>query len=267
MNIVAKEGLDTLNKLHLIMPMAGGGTRFSEKGFTVPKPLIKIQGKPFFYWAVQSIITPPPIIAENVIDITFVVLHKHVDENQIDKEIYKFFPNAKIKIIPEVLPGAVCTCLKGVEDITDDNPVIFNDCDHMFSCNALAKRLAQNNQLDFEGALVTFESNIPHFSYVKYDEAGNIIGTVEKQVVSNHAICGAYFFANAEIFRTMSEKYFETCQYKEYFISGVYNELCKANKKIVDFTTDFYLSFGTPEEYESAKNSNYFDLIKSFSRG
>ena len=240
--------------------MGGGGIRFHDKGFLVPKPLIEIHSKPFFYWSTQSIL-------QNIdcVDITFVVLQQHVEENQIDEAIHKFFPKAKIKIIPEVLPGAVCTCLKGIEDINDDIPVIFNDCDHMFSCSALANRLKE--PIDFDGALITFESSAPQFSYVKYDEAGNIIGTVEKQVVSNHAICGAYFFSNAELFRQMSEKYFETCNYKEYFVSGVYNELCKASKKILDFTADFYLSFGTPKEYEAAKNSNHFAAILNKIRG
>ena len=134
-----------MNKLHLIMPMAGGGSRFLEKGFSVPKPLIELNGKPFFYWAVQSInCYPPPYVINdtiNIIDITFVVLKKHIDEYQIDIRIQKFFSEAKIKVIPEILPGAVCTCLVGIEDIEDDNPVIFNDCDHMFCCRELANRL------------------------------------------------------------------------------------------------------------------------------
>ena len=242
--------------------MGGGGVRFHDDGFLTPKPLIEIHDKPFFYWAANSIITPPPAGYSKLdIDVIFVVLQQHVDENQIDKVILKFFPEAKIKVIPEILPGAVCTCLKGIEDICDDNPVIFNDCDHMFSCNSLMQRLSQDEPIDFDGALVTFESSAPQFSYVKYDETGNIIGTVEKQVVSNHAICGAYFFSSAELFRQMSKRYFETCQYKEYFVSGVYNELLKDGRKILDFSTDFYLSFGTPAEYEKAKNSEYFNDI------
>ena len=242
-----------MHKIHTIMPMGGGGTRFLDKGFEVPKPLIEIQGKPFFYWAAKSIL-------QNIdcVDIIFVVLEKHVKENHIDDAIKNFFPAAKIKIIPEVLPGAVCTCLKAVENISDNLPVIFCDCDHMFSCSSLANRLSENRPLDFDGALITFESSAPQFSYVKFDDSGKIIGTVEKQVVSNRAICGAYFFANAELFRSMAEKYFETCQYKEYFISGVYNELFKADKKVVEFPADFYLPFGTPAEYDNAKNSLRF---------
>ena len=41
-------------KLHLILPMAGRGSRFFENGFVCPKPLIEIAGKPFFYWATTS---------------------------------------------------------------------------------------------------------------------------------------------------------------------------------------------------------------------
>ena len=43
-------------KLNVIMPMGGGGTRFGNHGFNVPKPLIEIYGKPFFYWATQSLV-------------------------------------------------------------------------------------------------------------------------------------------------------------------------------------------------------------------
>ena len=44
-----------MSKLHLILPMAGRGSRFFENGFVCPKPLIEISGKPFFYWATRSV--------------------------------------------------------------------------------------------------------------------------------------------------------------------------------------------------------------------
>ena len=40
-------------KIHLIMPMAGAGSRFAKMGFELPKPLIEIQGKPFLYWSTK----------------------------------------------------------------------------------------------------------------------------------------------------------------------------------------------------------------------
>ena len=51
----AKKRNIAMSKLHLILPMAGRGSRFFENGFICPKPLIEIAGKPFFYWAARSI--------------------------------------------------------------------------------------------------------------------------------------------------------------------------------------------------------------------
>ena len=81
--------------LNLIMPMGGGGTRFENHGFSVPKPLIQIYGKPFFYWATQSVSKFVELET-----ITFVVLKSHIEQFGIDEEIKKFYPDAKIHVIP-----------------------------------------------------------------------------------------------------------------------------------------------------------------------
>ena len=65
-------------KLHLIMPMGGAGSRFFKNGFVMPKPLIEINGKPFLYWATQSIIKDV-----DVADITFIVLKQHITEFEL----------------------------------------------------------------------------------------------------------------------------------------------------------------------------------------
>ena len=102
-------------KLHLIMPMGGKGSRFSKYGYEFPKPLLEIKGKPFFYWATQSIAK-----FIEVQDITFVVLKEHVEKYQIDEKIKAYYPGAIIHVIPEVLNGAVLTCMEGVKEIKDD---------------------------------------------------------------------------------------------------------------------------------------------------
>ena len=116
-----------------------------------------------------------------------------------------------------------------------------------------------NNKFDADGALLTFESNLPQFSYVKF-RGNKIIGTVEKQVVSSHAICGAYVFKNKKIFKEMANEYIDNCPYDECFMSGVYNIMCNNNLKIVDYLLDYHVEFGKPEEYEEAKKSKYFKL-------
>lgn len=114
---------------------------------------------------------------------------------------------------------------------------------------------------NIDGALISFESDSPNFSYIKYNSENQIIGTVEKEVVSNRAICGAYMFKNADIFRKTAHEYLNNCPYKESFVSGMYNVMCLHNMNIEDFMVDFHVEFGTPEEYELAKKSNLFEEL------
>ena len=241
-----------MKNLHLIMPMGGAGSRFTKENYELPKPLLVIHNKSFFYWATRSITK-----YINVLDITFVVLKEHIEKFNIDKEIHKYFPDANIKVIPKVLNGAVLTCLVGIEDIKDDNPILFNDCDHMF-CSKDFNNYIKDENAACDGALLTFKSDVNKYSYILYDKNGTIIGTKEKQVVSDDAICGAYYFKNANLFKTMVEEYLKKCSYSEYYVSGVYNIMASKKMNIRKFDVDFHLPFGTPEEYEQALKSPYF---------
>ena len=45
-------------------------------------------------------------------------------------------------------------------------------------------------------------------------------------------------------------------------MSGIYNVMLKDAKLIQSMKTDFHVSFGTPEEYETAKGlTNYKELL------
>lgn len=238
--------------MHLIMPMGGAGTRFFNNGYDCPKPLLLLQGKPFFYWSARSVLS-----SCKVESLTFVVLQEHIDRFDIDKRILEFFPQARIVSLPGVLPGAVLTCLEGVKELNETAAVLFNDCDHAFSASALGRFLENGEEAD--GLLLTFSSQEPKYSYLAYDEKGNVCKTVEKVVISNDAICGAYYFRSVRSFRENAARYLESCTYKEFFMSGVYNELIQAGGRVRGLPVDFHLPFGTPEEYLAAENS---DLLK-----
>ncbi|MDE6284784.1 MAG: glycosyltransferase family 2 protein [Bacilli bacterium] len=245
-----------MKDVHLIMPMGGAGSRFKRDGVMIPKPLIEIEGKPFFYWAVRSISK----FMTNF-DLTFVVLAAHIKDFRIDEKIKEYFPDASIIVIPEVLDGAVLTCLEGVKQIGDDAPIIFNDCDHMFRCDKLYEK-CQNIPWEEDGLLLSFVSDDAKFSYLQLDENGMVCQTVEKVVVSNHAICGVYCFKNKSVFENAAKKYLVNCDYTEFFVSGVYNVMVEDKQKIGYFDVDMHVSFGTPEEYELAKNKQEFEDLR-----
>ena len=240
-----------MTKLHLIMPMGGRGYRFFKDGFDIPKPLIMLDGKPFFYWAAQSVVR-----FIDIADISFVVLREHVEKYDIDSAIRRYYPKARIVVLPEVLPGAVLTCMEGARGISDGGPLLFNDCDHMFLSRSFYDFCAAGRFGTPDGALLTFASGEPRFSYVRFDGSGRVTGTLEKEAVSDRAICGAYYFRNAESFFSCAEEYLSRCSYEEFFVSGVYNIMAERGLSLGCFDTDTHISFGTPEEYWAASGDS-----------
>lgn len=246
-----------MGKIHLVMPMGGAGTRFFDNGYECPKPLLEINGKPFFYWATRSI--------EKYVELeslTFVVLREHINRFKIDDVIKAYFPKAGIVVLEKVLNGAVLTCMEGVKELSDNVPVLFNDCDHAFTSTAFNDFCKKGEFSEPDGALLTFLSNKPCYSYLKKNEQGYVTETVEKEVISDEAICGAYYFKDKRTFLGAAEEYLNKCSYKEFFVSGVYNVLAQKGGKIKGLLTDFHVPFGTPEEYEAAKDSNRFKELE-----
>lgn len=243
--------------IHLVMPMGGSGSRFTKEGFETPKPMLEIQGMPFFYWSVRSLQKFIPLRS-----LTFVVLREHVECFGIDAAIHRLFPGSAIRVLGQVLNGAVLTCLEGVKEWEDDAPVIFNDCDHLFRCRALEAFCRRGDFAQPDGALLTFPSHDPKFSFAELDAQGNVTRTVEKQAVSNQAICGAYYFRSRSVFEQAAARYLTRCAYREYFVSGVYNEMAQCGQSIRVFPVDVHVPFGTPEEYREAEQSAAFEELR-----
>jgi NDP-sugar pyrophosphorylase family protein len=238
-----------MNKVHIVIPCGGAGSRFKQNDVSIPKPLIDLYGKPFFWWAAQSAIRAFPMK-----DLTFIVLEEHIEEYKIVAEIKKYFPEAKISVLPYQLNGPVFTAISGISQFADGDPIVFQDCDHAMSCNEF------EIPDDCEGAIMSFKSREPQFGYIKYigGRDTQYAGTVEKNPVSNHAIFGCYYFKNAEVFAKAAVLYFNDGTQKEFYMSGLYNYLL--NVKRIDVKDHF--EFGTPDELKELKSEVSEDELK-----
>jgi len=243
-------------EMNLIMPMAGRGSRFAAKGIDAPKPLIDLFGRPFFWWAVESV--RKTFILK---DIVFVILDEHKAKFNIDKIILGYYPDAKIVSLPEVTSGAAETAWVGVNAINNDFPIAINDCDHAFMCDADGINIERFRGSD-SGALMCFHSDSPAYSYVKISDNGDLIGTVEKVVVSNYAIAGCYLFSSPKIFLEMYQEYVSNCQYNELFVSGLYNQMASSGKKIHKIDLKSHATFGTPEELDAISKTDFDIYLK-----
>jgi hypothetical protein len=75
------------SKLNVLIPMAGAGSRFEKAGYTFPKPLIEVKGKPMIQVVIENL-----NIEANFI---FVVQKSHREKYNLDALLQLIAPNSK----------------------------------------------------------------------------------------------------------------------------------------------------------------------------
>ncbi len=231
--------------------MAGEGSRFAKAGWTTPKPLIEHNGQPLFKHAIGS------VSADEIrMKYSFIVRQEHIDKYAIDKGIRSFLPEANVFSVLKTTRGAVETCLMAESAIADDDAIIVMDCDLEFRSKEfiriIKKSLSEPVETSNGGALVSFESNQPKYSYAELGEDGLVKRTAEKEVISNHALCGAYFFSTGREFKQIARRLLDEPEFKkpEYYVSLLYNYMLEKGEKVYLAQMEEYYSYGTPEELQ-----------------
>lgn len=232
-----------MTALQVLMPMGGLGSRFTAAGYTTPKPLIEVDGKPMFMRALDSFRGP-----EEVHHI-FVIRKDQDEAYGLAKNIRAELPNADIAILDHDTNGAVESCLAAKEFIADDIPISIADCDIYFESSEYFQKAASAAKPD--GMLLTFESNDPRYSYVEVDGQGKVVRTAEKIVISNHAILGGYYFSSGRLFKRLAVEFVSRPlpdNLKEYFMSHLFNLLLEQEGRVEIAQIDKKYIFGTPDE-------------------
>jgi dTDP-glucose pyrophosphorylase len=236
-----------MRTLHIVMPMAGEGSRFKNEGWNTPKPLIELRGIPLFVRAINSI-----RLSDCEMKYTLIVRQEHIDRYNLDKQIKAILPTAHIFSVKQTTRGAVETCMIAESVIADDDAVVVMDCDLEFTSrqyqNIIREELSKQHPSG--GALVSFKSDQPKYSYAEIDKDGNVIRTAEKKVISENALCGAYFFSSGQEFKQVANDLItaSTMEAPEFYLSLLYNRLLAKGDRVRLAHVDTYQSYGTPEE-------------------
>ena len=229
-------------KINVVLPIAGLGQRFIDGGYETPKPLIKINGKYIIEKALES-------INHKDLNLFFIVRQEHVDEFNIDTILKeKFGDDIHITIIDYTTDGALCTCLLVEELINDDNPLVIFTPDCYFEPQFNPKKVHEK----YDGMVVVFESDNSAHSYVVLNDDGYVIKAAEKEVISNNAVGGLYYYRKGSDFVKYANQLINDGERvnDEFYICPGFNYLIKDNGKIgIDKNTK-HLILGTPEDLE-----------------
>lgn len=237
--------------MHIVIPMAGRGQRFLDKGYPDPKPFIKLSdGKTLIEKVVGNIQYNP--IQDKLI---FLCLLEH--KEYIHKILSVKFPEAVIILIDKITEGAACTVLLSKNIINSDEELVIINSDQYINDDLWFIRginYFQNNEADV--GIYCFWANNPKWSYCNISESG-ITEVVEKQVISNFATIGVYYFKQGKDFVRAAESMIKKNirVNNEFYIAPSINQLIVEGKKILPFLVNDMWGLGTPEDLEKYERS------------
>lgn len=228
-------------KMNVLIPMAGAGTRFQQAGYTFPKPLIDVEGKPMIQ-----------VVVDNLnIDATFiyVVQKSHRVQYNLDTLLNLITPGCKIVEVEGLTEGAACTTLLAKEFINNDEPLLMANSDQFIEWDSnefMYKMIEQK----VDGGIVTFNATHPKWSFAKVDEYGYVTEVAEKNPISDIATVGVYYWAKGSDYVKYAEKMIEKNirVNNEFYVCPVFNEAIGDGTKIKTFNIEKMWGLGTPED-------------------
>lgn len=238
--------------INIVIPMAGRGSRFAAKNFTTPKPFIPFNGKMMVEHVLDGL---------RVEDAAYTLIIRKDFEEEQREELARIAARYPVRFVSvdRVTLGAACTSLAAHRIINDGTPVLFADSDNIFHSADIAALVADARARGLDGSLLTIPSDRPSYSYAKLGEDGLVVATKEKEVISSHAIAGAYFFTRGADFvdHAIDMLIYGDMDKNEYYMSKVFDIMIRKGGKIGihEIPTDHFCCVGTPEQLEDVLKS------------
>ncbi len=240
------------NDINIVIPMAGLGSRFSKAGYTFPKPLIEVDGEPMISLVVKNLNIDGTYI--------FIVRKEHAEKYNLDM-MFKLITHNKYKMIitDTITEGAACSVMLAKEYINNDTPLLIANSDQFVEWNS-NRFLYCASSVGVDGCILTFINNHPKWSYVKLESDGFVSLVKEKEVISDKATVGIYYWARGKDYVKCAEQMISKNirVNGEFYTCPVYNELISNGGKVKIFDCDEMWGLGTPEDLQ------YFIQNKKF---
>jgi dTDP-glucose pyrophosphorylase len=224
----------------LIIPLAGKGSRYANMGYTRPKPLIDVFGKPMLYYAFQSVKDVP---YEKVI---FIALKEHEQDYGISKLIKEqIVTDFELVLLDDVTEGQLCTVLSASHYFKPNQSILIAASDS-YVVSGLADEL-RSTQTDGIISVINFPGE--QWSFARTDEIGRVVEVAEKMRISDHASTGIYYFKDAIRFEQLARKQIQQKETTkgEYYIMPLYNKLIRDGALIELSHAHEMWDMGTPE--------------------
>lgn len=233
---------------NVLIPMAGAGARFTEAGYTFPKPLIEVDGKPMIQLVVENLALPGHYI--------FLVNSWMADEYSLPSMLDLIAPGCDVVRVDTPTEGAACTALQAAPLLDDrtmsprskaDRPLFIANCDQWVRWD---RAEFVNATVDRTGLIPTFESVHPKWSYVEVI-GRDVFRVAEKKPISTHATVGWYWWRHGQEFVRCCHRmiHADDRTNSEFYIAPTYNYIGQPTN-VGTFPVEEMWGLGTPEDLQ-----------------
>jgi NDP-sugar pyrophosphorylase family protein len=237
--------------MNILIPMAGEGSRFAKEGYTFPKPLIDVRGKPMIQVVVENLDFDANYI--------FLVRKEHIQKYAGLETTLARITNGRLKIVEVdgLTEGAACTALLAKEHINNDDDLLIANSDQVIEYSKENFEMLKT-MTNVDSMVYAFRAVHPKWSFVKTNSRGFVIEVAEKNPISDIATCGIYWYRKGSDFVTCAEEMItkNIRVNNEFYIAPVYNQLIDKGKTLIPFFVHRMCGIGTPEDLNSYLSQN-----------
>ena len=235
--------------------MSGFGERFRQAGYSLPKPLIKVDGKPIIQYIVEMF--------PGEKDIIFICNKDHLKEPEycMQEILEEIAPESTVIAINPHKLGPVHAVLKVIDQLDLNKPTVVNYAD--FTCDWNYRDFCNMvEETKCDGAIPCYRGFHPHtlwsnyYAYVR-EESMRAWDIQEKTPFTDFpreefASSGTYYFRTGKLM----QQYFERCVLEdltvsgEYYVSMVYKPMMQDGLNIQVYELEHFMQWGTPSDLE-----------------
>ncbi len=232
-------------QINIIIPAAGEGTRFKEKGWLKPKPFIDVGGEPMMEHVIKN-------VSPHNSRVTLIIRSEHASK-EVETVQHLRQTGANIFELDALTEGTACTVLAAKNYIDPEMPLLIANSDQIVDFD-VNKFVADCLNRDLHGSILVFkdEKRDPKWSFAKLNQNGLVNKVAEKEPISDLATVGIYLFSKGQYFLDSAIEMIVNQERVngEYYTCPVYNYMIKKGLRVGSFSIPKAAmhGIGTPDD-------------------
>jgi UDP-N-acetylglucosamine diphosphorylase / glucose-1-phosphate thymidylyltransferase / UDP-N-acetylgalactosamine diphosphorylase / glucosamine-1-phosphate N-acetyltransferase / galactosamine-1-phosphate N-acetyltransferase len=237
---------DSEEQMIVVVPMAGRGSRYSSEGYTIPKPLVEIAGKPMLWHAFQSLCNV------NYSKLIFIALKEHQRQYDLEKLLRQQITDSfELVLLDDVTEGQLCTVLCAERYFQPGEGLLIAASDTYVVSNIGHE--IDREKMNCDGIISVADLPGDHWSFARADEQGFVTQVAEKVRISDHASTGLYYFSDSQTFAREAKAMVQSQERTkgEFYVMPLYNKYIDKGRRIRLSLAGEMWDLGTPDAKRS----------------